>query len=55
MVDKNDLKRIELKIRELEKKLDAVLNLLVEDMDDDFSEGAEIFPEDSFEGLTKLN
>lgn len=54
-MNQNDLKRIELKIAELEKKLDAVLNLLIEDMDDDFSEDPEIFPGDSFEGLTKLN
>lgn len=54
MVSREDLRRIELKIAELEKKLDAVLNLLVDDLEE-FDECVEPDLGEDFEGLTKLN
>ena len=55
MVNREDLKRIELKIAELEKKLDAVMNLLVEGEEEEFLETPEMGLEEDLSGLTRLN
>lgn len=56
MTLKNQLEELEAKIKGLEKKLDAVLNILVSDLyDDDFQEQTVMEPEEVHNELTKLN
>lgn len=53
---KNQLKELETKIKGLERKLDAVLNILVSDIyGDEFQEHPDVDPEEIHNELTKLN